>query len=89
MSIPPLTKDKRVQYVKLAKDYCEKTKARHRNFPFANAPGIWGVKRLGAWNPKIVQKLHAHSLSLCTVHPALPPLFRTELAGVVIDDEPA
>ena len=35
MSIPPLTKDKRVQYVKLAKDYCEKTKARHSS--------IWGV----------------------------------------------
>lgn len=27
MSIPPLTKDKRVQYVKLAKDYSDKTKA--------------------------------------------------------------
>jgi len=47
VSIPPLTKDKRVQYVKLAKDYCEKTKARHRNFPAANAPSIRGVKRLG------------------------------------------
>ena len=32
VSIPPLTKDKRVQYVKLAKDYCEKTKAPHCNF---------------------------------------------------------
>ena len=27
VSIPPLTKDKRAQYVKLAKDYAEKSKA--------------------------------------------------------------
>lgn len=31
VSIPPLTKDKRAQYVKLAKDYAEKTKVAVRN----------------------------------------------------------
>eukprot|EP00438_Fugacium_kawagutii_P009319 Skav234537 [mRNA] locus=scaffold2556:184327:184569:- [translate_table: standard] len=37
VSIPPLTKDKRVQYVKLAKDYSEKTKA----------PALQGLKGSG------------------------------------------
>lgn len=44
VSIPPLTKDKRVQYVKLAKDYCEKTKVAVRNVRQAAMKKIKGLK---------------------------------------------
>ena len=44
VSIPPLTKDKRAQYVKLAKDYAEKTKVAVRNVRQAAMKKIKGMK---------------------------------------------
>lgn len=44
VSIPPLTKDKRAQYVKLAKDYAEKTKVAVRNVRQAAMKKIKGLK---------------------------------------------
>ena len=44
VSIPPLTKDKRVQYVKLAKDYAEKTKVAVRNVRQAAMKKIKSLK---------------------------------------------